>query len=96
MTEILDRLRAALGARYVLEGEAGAGGMAIVYRAHDVRHNRSVALKVVRPELAGALGIDRFLREIEVAARLQHPNILPVFDCGAVDDGDAVGGRRSS
>ena len=87
MTEILDRLRAALGARYVLEGEAGAGGMAIVYRAHDVRHNRSVALKVVRPELAGALGIDRFLREIEVAARLQHPNILPVFDSGAVDEG---------
>jgi eukaryotic-like serine/threonine-protein kinase len=87
MSEILDRLRGALGARYVLEREAGAGGMAIVYRAHDVRHNRSVALKVVRPELAGALGTDRFLREIELAARLQHPHILPVFDSGAVDEG---------
>ena len=87
MSELLDRLRAALAGRYGLEGEAGAGGMAIVYRAHDVRHNRTVALKVVRPELVGALGIDRFLREIELAASLQHPHILPVFDSGAVDEG---------
>ncbi|MDQ3138564.1 MAG: serine/threonine protein kinase, partial [Gemmatimonadota bacterium] len=90
MSDISDRLRAALSARYVLEHEAGAGGMAIVYRAHDVRHNRTVAVKVVRPELAGALGIDRFLREIELAARLQHPHILPVFDSGAVDEGSAA------
>jgi serine/threonine-protein kinase len=90
MTDLLERLRAALAGRYVLEGEAGAGGMAIVYRAHDVRHNRTVAVKVVRPELAGSLGIDRFLREIELAARLQHPHILPVFDSGAVDEGTAA------
>ena len=90
MSDIRARRRAARAGRSVLPPEAGAGGMAIVYRAHDVRHNRDVALKVVRTELAGALGIDRFLREIEVAARLQHPHILPVFDSGAVDEGTAA------
>jgi serine/threonine protein kinase len=89
MSDIFDRLSAALGARYVLEREAGAGGMAIVYLARDLRHNRLVAIKVVRPELAGALGIDRFLREIELAASLQHPHILPVFDSGAIDEAGA-------
>jgi hypothetical protein len=90
MSDLPDRLRAALAGRYALDSEAGAGGMAIVYRAQDVRHHRTVALKVVRPELAGALGTDRFLREIELAAGLQHPHILPVFDSGAVDEGTAA------
>jgi serine/threonine-protein kinase len=61
--------------------------MSVVYRAHDVRHNRTVAVKLFRPQLAGPLGIDGFLREIMVAAGLQHPHILPVFDSGAVDEG---------
>jgi TolB-like protein len=87
MSEIPERLAAALGDRYVLEREIGAGGMATVYLARDLRHKRSVALKVVRPELGGREGVERFLREIELAARLQHPHILPVFDSGVVDDG---------
>ena len=86
MSDMIERLRATLGTRYVLERELGEGGMAVVYLAHDTRHNRPVAIKVVRTELAGTLGTERFLREIEVAARLQHPHILPVFDSGAVDD----------
>jgi serine/threonine-protein kinase len=87
MSDILQRLTAALGDRYALEREIGAGGMATVYLARDLRHGRPVAIKVVRPELSGAEGIARFLREIELAARLQHPHILPVFDSGAIDDG---------
>jgi tetratricopeptide (TPR) repeat protein/TolB-like protein len=87
MTDTLQRLTAALGERYALEREIGAGGMATVYLAKDLRHGRPVAIKVVRPELSGPGGIARFLREIELAARLQHPHILPVFDSGAVDDG---------
>jgi serine/threonine-protein kinase len=91
MSDTLQRLTAALGDRYALEREIGAGGMATVYLAQDLRHGRPVAIKVVRPELSGAEGIARFLREIELAARLQHPHILPVFDSGAIDDGS--GGR---
>jgi serine/threonine-protein kinase len=72
----------ALADRYSVERELGQGGMAIVYLARDLRHDRLVALKVLRPELAAALGRDRFLREIQVTARLQHPHILPVFDSG--------------
>jgi eukaryotic-like serine/threonine-protein kinase len=87
MTDTLQRLIAALGERYALEREVGAGGMATVYLAKDLRHGRPVAIKVVRPELTGPGGIARFLREIELAARLQHPHILPVFDSGTVDDG---------
>jgi TolB-like protein len=88
MSDIPQRLTAALADRYVLEREIGSGGMATVYLARDLRHKRSVAVKVVRPELGGREGVDRFLREIELAARLQHPHILPVFDSGAViDDG---------
>jgi serine/threonine-protein kinase len=87
MSEIPQTLAAALGDRYVLEREIGAGGMATVYLARDLRHKRSVALKVIRPELGGPQGVERFLREIELAAGLQHPHILPVFDSGAVDDG---------
>ena len=81
-----DRLNAALGDHYRLEEEIGRGGMAIVYRARDLRHDRDVALKVLLPEVAAAVGPDRFLREVELAAGLTHPSILPVFDSGQVDD----------
>jgi serine/threonine-protein kinase len=86
MSDIPERLAAALSGRYVVEREIGAGGMATVYLARDLRHKRPVAVKVVRPELGGRVGVERFLREIELAARLQHPHILPVFDSGAVED----------
>src|SRR3954463_11680171 len=82
MTQALDRLATALADRYVLERELGAGGMATVYLAEDVRHRRKVAVKVLRPELAASMGPDRFLREIEIAAQLQHPHILPLLDSG--------------
>ncbi len=77
------RLTAALTGRYRLDRELGAGGMATVYLAHDLRHDRQVALKVLRPELAAAIGADRFLAEIRTTANLQHPHILPLFDSGA-------------
>jgi len=77
-----DRLRAALADRYALERELGRGGMATVYLARDLKHGRPVAIKVLRPEIAAALGPERFLREIEVAARLTHPHILPLHDSG--------------
>ncbi|HEX3232817.1 MAG TPA: protein kinase, partial [Gemmatimonadales bacterium] len=75
MTASSSSLAAALAERYVLERELGAGGMATVYLAEDVRHRRKVAVKVLRPELAASMGPDRFLREIEIAAQLQHPHI---------------------
>jgi serine/threonine-protein kinase len=77
------RLDTALTGRYRIERELGAGGMATVYIAEDLRHRRQVAVKVLRPDLAASLGADRFLREIEIAARLQHPNILPLHDSGS-------------
>jgi serine/threonine-protein kinase len=77
-------LQAALGAQYVLEQELGRGGMATVYRARDVRHERPVAVKVLHPELAAVLGAQRFLAEIHTTAALQHPHILPLFDSGSV------------
>ncbi len=82
MIGIPELLRAALASRYTLERALGRGGMATVYLAHDVRHNRKVAVKVLRPDLAAAIGAERFLREIEVTANLQHPHILPLFDSG--------------
>ena len=82
MSDILQQLSAALAGRYVLERELGRGGMATVFLAQDLRHDRPVALKVLHPELAQALGAERFLREIKRAARLQHPNILSVHDSG--------------
>jgi dienelactone hydrolase len=85
MTDLLERLRDALADRYVLERELGRGGMAVVFLAHDRKLNRPVALKVLSPELAASLGTERFLREIEIAARLIHPNILGVHDCGEAD-----------
>ncbi|HEY2825041.1 MAG TPA: protein kinase, partial [Gemmatimonadales bacterium] len=85
MTDTFERLRRALDGRYRLEREVGQGGMAIVYLAQDLKHGRQVAIKTLRPELGMALGADRFLREIEIAARLQHPHILPVYDSGQAD-----------
>jgi serine/threonine-protein kinase len=83
MTDTLDPLRSELAGRYTIERELGRGGMATVLLAHDLRHDRPVALKVMHPDLAHALGAERFLREIRIAARLQHPHILSVFDSGA-------------
>ncbi|MEO5798478.1 MAG: serine/threonine-protein kinase, partial [Gemmatimonadales bacterium] len=79
---MIERIRNALADRYTIERELGAGGMATVYLAEDLKHHRQVAIKVMRPELAESLGAERFLREVEVAAKLSHPNILPVFDSG--------------
>ena len=78
----LGRLRARLAGSYDLGAEIGRGGMSVVYQARDLRHDRDVAVKVLRPELAAMLGDDRFLREIRIETELQHPNILPVLDSG--------------
>ena len=86
-TTAFERLSAALSGRYRLEREVGTGGMAVVYLAEDLRHHRRVALKVLRPELTEVLGAERFLKEIEVTANLQHPHILPLFDSGEVPAG---------
>ena len=82
MTETVGRLQKALAERYRIERELGAGGMASVYLAHDIRHDRDVAIKVLHPELGATLGGDRFLTEIRTTARLQHPHILPLLDSG--------------
>ena len=81
----LGRLSAALADRYAIDREIGVGGMATVYLAEDVRHHRKVAIKVLHPELSAMLGPDRFLKEIELTANLQHPHILPLFDSGNAD-----------
>lgn len=86
MDDQVGRLRQALNDRYAIERELGRGGMAIVYLAEDLKHHRQVAIKVLRPEIGSAFGAGRFLREIEVAARLQHPNIVPLLDSGEVED----------
>src|SRR5439155_11272688 len=75
-------LRTAVADRYVIDREIGRGGMATVYLARDVRHDRAVALKLLEPEIGAVLGVDRFLAEIRVTANLQHPNLLPLFDSG--------------
>ncbi len=87
MTHADARLVAALADRYRVERELGQGGMAIVYLAHDIRHDRDVALKVLKPELAASITGDRFLREIAITARLNHPHILPLLDSGLAGDG---------
>src|SRR5690349_6998757 len=84
MTDLRAQLQAGLGGSYTLERELGRGGMATVFLARDLKHDRPVALKVLHPELAASLGPDRFLREIKLAARLQHPHILTVLDSGDV------------
>ena len=88
MDDLLTRLKAALADRYTIERELGSGGMAIVFLAQDLKHDRSVAVKVLRPELVafvGSLGVQRFLREISVAAKLSHPHILALHDSGEVE-----------
>ena len=85
MTDVLNRLTTALADRYLIERELGAGGMATVYLARDLKHERQVAVKVLRPELAAALGPERFLREIKTTAQLNHPHILPLHDSGEAD-----------
>jgi tRNA A-37 threonylcarbamoyl transferase component Bud32/dipeptidyl aminopeptidase/acylaminoacyl peptidase len=80
-----ERLRASLADRYTVERELGQGGMATVYLAHDIKHQRKVAIKVLKPELAAVLGADRFVQEITTTAALQHPHILPLFDSGVAD-----------
>ena len=103
VSDIALRLTEALKDRYAIERELGHGGMATVYLARDVRHGRTVALKVLRPDLAQAVGSERFLREINIAAQLQSPHILPMLDSGEADglvyyvmpfvDGDSLRGR---
>ncbi len=82
MTSVPPDLRAALADRYALEGIVGEGGMATVYRARDRKHRREVAVKVLRPELSASIGSHRFLKEVEIAARLSHPHIVPLYDSG--------------
>ena len=85
MSDPVARLNAALEGRYAIDRELGEGGMATVYLAKDLKHNRNVALKVLKPELAAVVGAERFLAEIQVTANLQHPNILPLHDSGEAD-----------
>ena len=84
----LEQLRAALRGRYDIDRPVGEGGMAVVWLAHDVKHDRRVALKLLRRELGLSLGAERFAREIAIAAKLNHPNIVGVIDSGVVDAGD--------
>ena len=86
MTDTVTRLNAALEARYAIERELGEGGMATVYLGDDLKHERKVALKVLKPELAAVVGAERFLAEIKTTANLQHPHILPLFDSGEADN----------
>ncbi|MGH7583101.1 MAG: protein kinase domain-containing protein [Gemmatimonadales bacterium] len=81
----IGKLRRAIAGSYRIERALGEGGMAVVYLAEDLKHRRKVAIKVMRSEMAATLGADRFLREVEIAAGLTHPHVLPVFDSGAVD-----------
>src|ERR1043166_5366745 len=81
----LAQLNSALAGRFTIDREIGAGGMATVYLARDLRHQRNVALKVLNPELGAVLGVERFLSEIRVTANLQHPNLLPLFDSGEAE-----------
>ena len=86
VTSLLERLRTGLTERYRVERQLGEGGMAVVFRATDLKHDRQVAVKVLSPELSAMVGADRFLREIQVTAQLQHPHILPLYDSGAVEE----------
>lgn len=84
-SDLQTRLARGLGTHYTVDRDLGQGGMAVVFRAHDLRHDRPVAIKVLRPEIAAEIGAERFLREIKLAAGLTHPHILPVFDSGEAD-----------
>src|SRR4030095_830414 len=83
--DVTSTLSASLAGKYRIEREIGAGGMAVVYLAHDLRHDRRVAVKVLRAELAAIIGAERFLQEIKTTANLQHPHILSLFDSGEAD-----------
>jgi serine/threonine-protein kinase len=85
VTDAIDRLTSALADRYRIERQLGQGGMATVYLGEDLKHDRLVAIKVLRPELAAVLGAERFVQEIKTTAALQHPHILPLFDSGTAD-----------
>ncbi len=85
MSDPVTRLNAALEGRYAIERELGEGGMATVFLADDLKHQRKVALKVLKPELAAVVGAERFLAEIKTTANLTHPHILPLFDSGEAD-----------
>jgi len=105
MTDQITRLNHALEGRYLVERELGQGGMATVYLATDIRHHRPVAIKVLHPELAHSLGTERFVREVEIVAKLSHPHVLPLFDSGTADgllfyvmpyvEGESLRGRMS-
>jgi len=94
VSEPLSQLTFGLGDRYRVERKLGQGGMATVYLAHDLKHERKVAIKVLKPELAALLGAERFLTEIKTTASLQHPHILPLFDSGAIDPRPSSGDPR--
>ncbi|HZD06441.1 MAG TPA: serine/threonine-protein kinase, partial [Longimicrobiales bacterium] len=85
MTPFIERVVAALEGSYAVEREIGSGGAATVFLARDLKHQRPVAVKVLKPTVAAALGADRFLREIDIAAHLNHPHILPLHDSGEAD-----------
>ena len=82
MTDLLDHIQQTLGDRYIIERELGRGGMAYVYLARDRRYERQVAIKVLDPDIATAVGAERFLREIRITAQLQHPHIVPLLESG--------------
>jgi serine/threonine protein kinase len=86
MTHVSEMLTSALADRYTIERELGAGGMATVYLAEDLKHHRKVAIKVLRPELTASIGVERFLREIEITANLNHPHILPLLNSGIIEE----------
>jgi serine/threonine protein kinase len=91
MAEATERLSTRLAGRYRIERRLGEGGMATVYLAEDLKHDRKVAVKVLRPELAAVLGADRFVQEIKTTAQLQHPHILPLYDSGSTTATQGVG-----
>ena len=91
MSDLRTLLQHGLSGTYTIERQLGRGGMATVFLAHDIKHDRSVALKVLHPELAAALGGERFLREIRIAAHLQHPHILTLIDSGEIARVDGAG-----
>ena len=90
MSSVTERLSAALADRYRIERELGQGGMATVYLAQDLKRDRKVALKVLKPELAAVLGAERFVVEIKTTASLQHPHILPLFDSGRAAESSSI------
>mgnify|MGYP001813023391 FL=1 len=85
MTALLEQLKLALSDRYAVRREIGRGGMATVFLAGDLKHSREVAIKVLHPHVAATAGRERFLQEIDIAASLDHPHILPVYDSGDAD-----------